>query len=94
MSYALHNNTGCSLVFTAAWWLPRPRAGSRGAAGSRTRPECRWRTVRRWPNSPLLINISTIYVLGFSLEAFPGRLIMQPTSGSFEARMKLSDATS
>ena len=52
--------------------------------------------VRPGAETPLLIDISTIYVLDFCLEAFPGlgSLIMQPTSGAFEARIKLSDATS
>jgi hypothetical protein len=43
---------------------------------------------------PLLSDILTIYVLDFSLEAFPGSLIMQPTLGAFEASTRLSDATS
>ena len=52
--------------------------------------------VRPGAETPLLIEISTIYELDFSLEAFPGlgSLIMQPTSGAFEARIRLSDATS
>ena len=43
----------------------------------------------------LLINISTIYLLDFCLEPLSGfgSLIMQPTSGAFEASIKLSNVT-
>jgi len=43
--------------------------------------------------TPLLIDTSSMYVLDFYLENFPGigSLIMQPGSGGFEARIKLSD---
>ena len=55
-----------------------------------------WGTVRPGGEMPVLINIFSIYVLDFCLEGFPGRgsLIMQPTSGAFEARIKLTDTSS
>lgn len=49
--------------------------------------------VKPGEETAVLVDIFTIYVVEFFLEGFPGTasLIMQPGSGAFEARIKLTD---
>jgi len=49
--------------------------------------------VKPGSETPLLIDTSTLYVLDFCLENYPGigSLIMQPGTSAFEARIKLTD---